>query len=266
MARAVPLQRPEVVCVSQFGTERLKDRPVVLLALASQLAIHEAHQIGDHAVVVQQSVVHVEQCHKGMHRYILIECSSSRAANMDPLWQYAASERTRRTMKVGWTAAAVMAMMLSAGARGALAQGPSQAQGPGAATSPFLGSVPKGTVTATPLSLSAKDAVQRALQNNLGLLLQEEAETFAHGARWQALADLLPNVSGSVAGHRQVINLEAFGFNPRALGLPSPLVGPFPIFDARAFVSAPIVDLSALNESRAASANEKAAKYNVKNA
>jgi len=169
-------------------------------------------------------------------------------------------------MKVGWTAAAVMAMMLSAGARGALAQGPSQAQGPGAATSPFLGSVPKGTVTATPLSLSAKDAVQRALQNNLGLLLQEEAETFAHGARWQALADLLPNVSGSVAGHRQVINLEAFGFNPRALGLPSPLVGPFPIFDARAFVSAPIVDLSALNESRAASANEKAAKYNVKNA
>jgi outer membrane protein TolC len=168
-------------------------------------------------------------------------------------------------MKVGWTAAAVMAMMLSAGAHGALAQG-SQAQGPGTAPSPFLGSIPKGTVTATPLALSAKDAVQRALQNNLGLLLQEEAETSAHGAKWQALSNLLPNVSGSLAAHRQVINLEAFGFNPKALGLASPLVGPFPIFDARAFVSAPIVDLSAINESRAASANEKAAKYNVKNA
>jgi len=169
-------------------------------------------------------------------------------------------------MKVGWTAAAVIVMVLGAGARGALAQTQGQAQAPGAATSPFLGSIPKGTVTSTPLALSAKDAVQRALQNNLGLLLQEEAETSAHGAKWQALADLLPNVSGSLAAHRQIINLEAFGFNPAAFGLSSPLVGPFPIYDARAFVSAPIIDLSAINESRAATANENAAKYNVKNA
>ena len=167
-------------------------------------------------------------------------------------------------MKVGWTAAAVMAMMLSGGARGTAAQ--AQAQAPGGAANPFLGSIPKGTITATPLSLSAKDAVQRALQNNLGLLLQEESETSARGAKWQALSDLLPSVSGSLAAHRQVINLEACGFNPKALGFASPLVGPFPIFDARAFVSAPIVDLSAINEARAASANEKAAKYNVKNA
>ena len=165
-------------------------------------------------------------------------------------------------MKVGRTAAAIVAVMLSAGARGALAQ----TQAPGAPANPFLGSIPRGTVTATPLALSAKDAIERALANNLGLLLQQEAETTAHGARWQALADLLPNVSASVAAHRQVINLEAFGFNPASFGLSSPLVGPFPIFDARAFVSAPIVDLSAINESRAASANERAAKYNVRSA
>ncbi|HEX4566311.1 MAG TPA: TolC family protein, partial [Vicinamibacterales bacterium] len=73
-------------------------------------------------------------------------------------------------------------------------------------------------------------------------------------------------VSGSLAAHRQVINLEAFGFNPQSLGFSSPLVGPFPIFDARVYLSAPIVDLSALNESRAASANEKAAKYSVRSA
>src|SRR5690349_4940497 len=157
-------------------------------------------------------------------------------------------------MKVGWTAAAVMTMILTAGVPGASAQAPGQAQGPGTPSSPFLGSIPKGTATTTPLPLSAKDAVQRALQNNLGLLLQEEAETSAHGAKWRALSDLLPNVSGSLAAHRQVINLEAFGFNPKAFGLSSPLVGPFPIFDARAFVSMPVLDLSALNESRAASA------------
>jgi outer membrane protein TolC len=165
-------------------------------------------------------------------------------------------------MKVGWTAAAVMIIMLGAGARGASAQ----TQAPGTSPSPFFGSIPKGTATATPMALSARNAVERALQNNLGLLLQEESETTAHGAHWKALADLLPNVSGSLAAHRQIINLEAFGFNPQALGLSSPLVGPFPIYDARVFLSAPVVDLAAINEAHASSANEKAAKYNVKNA
>jgi len=53
-------------------------------------------------------------------------------------------------------------------------------------SSPFFGSVPKGAATAEPLPLSVKDAVQRALQNNLGLLLQEESEESAGrgGARW----------------------------------------------------------------------------------
>ena len=160
-------------------------------------------------------------------------------------------------MKVGWTASAVMVAILGAGAGGAWAQ----SQAPGTPSNPFLGSIPKGTVTATPLPLTAKDAVQRALQNNLGLLLQEEAETTAHGARWRALADLLPDVSGVLSARRQIINLQAFGFpaNP-------PLVGPFNIYDARVFLSQPVVDLAAINEARAASANEKAAKYNVRNA
>ncbi|HEX4565088.1 MAG TPA: hypothetical protein VH138_00600, partial [Vicinamibacterales bacterium] len=92
-------------------------------------------------------------------------------------------------MKVGWTALAVIVAAL-----GGAADAAAQAQGPGAPANPFFGSIPKGTVTATPMALSAKDAVERALQNNLGLLLQEEAETSAHGAKWQALADLLPNV------------------------------------------------------------------------
>ena len=52
-------------------------------------------------------------------------------------------------------------------------------------TSPYLGSVSKGTATAEPLKLSVNDAVQRALQTNLGLLLQEEIETTA---RRRALA------------------------------------------------------------------------------
>ena len=151
-----------------------------------------------------------------------------------------------------------MGVALGLFAQAAAAQTQSQA---GAPSNPFLGSVPKGTATAERLALSAKDAVQRALQNNLGLLLQEESEATAHGARWQALADLLPNVNGSLTARRQIINLQAFGFpaNP-------PRVGPFNLYDARVFLSQPVLDLAALDEHRAASLNEQAAKYGVRTA
>jgi outer membrane protein TolC len=130
-----------------------------------------------------------------------------------------------------------------------------------APTNPFLGSVPKGAVTAEPLALPVKEAVQRALQNNLGLLLQEESETSARGARWRALADLLPNVSGTLGSRRQVINLEAYGFPAK----PS-IVGPFNVHDARVYLSQPLVDLSAYNDARASALNLQAEKYGVKTA
>ena len=129
------------------------------------------------------------------------------------------------------------------------------------ASNPFLGSITKGAVTAEPLTLSAADAVKRALDTNLGLLLQEESETTAHGAHWRALADLLPNVSAIMRESRQVINLEAYGFPA-----PDPIVGPFNVFDTRVAVSQPVIDLAALNEKRAADAREKAAKYGVRSA
>jgi hypothetical protein len=104
-------------------------------------------------------------------------------------------------------------------------------------TNPFLGSVPTGKTSAEPLALTLKDTVNRALQHNLGLLLQEEALRQAHGAKWRALEDLLPNVSGSVSERRQLLNLEAFG-----LPVNPPIVGPFNVFDARLAVSHPIVE------------------------
>jgi outer membrane protein TolC len=130
-----------------------------------------------------------------------------------------------------------------------------------APASPLAGSVPHGTATAEPLPLSVKDAINKGLQYNLGLLLQEEAVKAAHGARWRALADLLPNVSGSAAASRQVINLEAYGFP----GEPK-IIGPFNVFDARVFLSQPVLDVSALNNARAASANERAETYGVRTA
>jgi outer membrane protein TolC len=163
-------------------------------------------------------------------------------------------------MSLGRTAPALLLAGIiatsSPAAAGQAAQAPQASQ-----SSPFFGSVPKGTATAEPLALSVKDAVQRALQNNLGLLLQEESEASARGARWRALADLLPDVSGALGVRRQVINLEAFGFP----GPPS-IVGPFNVYDARVFLSQPVVDISALNDSRAAALRQKAEQYGVRTA
>src|SRR4051812_6420894 len=84
----------------------------------------------------------------------------------------------------------VIAAALGTAAPVAAAQ---MAEGQAGSSNPFLGSAPpKGTVSATPVDLSVKEAVQHALQFNLGLLLQEEAVQNAHGARWRALENLLP--------------------------------------------------------------------------
>ena len=79
--------------------------------------------------------------------------------------------------------------------------------------SPFGGSVPQGPPTAETVQLTVGDIIRRALEHNLGVLLSEQSLARAGGARWLALADLLPNVDARVAESRQRNNLEAFGFS-----------------------------------------------------
>jgi len=131
-------------------------------------------------------------------------------------------------------------------------------------TSPFLGGVPTGTATAEPIPLTILGVITRALEHNLGLLNAEEGVAHAHGTKWTALADLLPNVGGKVSENRQKVNLAAFGF-PLPPGVP-PLVGPFNVFDARVNVTQTIFDLRAINASRAENHNLAAAELNVKTA
>jgi outer membrane protein TolC len=122
-----------------------------------------------------------------------------------------------------------------------------------APTNPFLGGVPTGTATTEPLRLTVIDAILRALEHNLGVLTAEEALGRARGARWIALSQMLPNVSGRVSETRQKINLAAFGFGtgsgPSFPGLPD-VVGPFNVFDARLFMSQSLFDLEAINDAR----------------
>jgi outer membrane protein TolC len=129
------------------------------------------------------------------------------------------------------------------------------------ASNPFLGSVPRGVASEQRLALSLSEVVARGLKQNLGLLLQEESARQAHGARWRALAELLPDANVSFSANRQVINLAAFG-----LPITPSIVGPFNVVDARVSVSQPVVDLSAWNDARAASLNERAEQRGIRTA
>lgn len=144
---------------------------------------------------------------------------------------------------------------------------PAFAQSPGMRalqTNPFLGSVPSGTATADTLALSIGDAIDGALQHNLGVLLGQQAADQARGARWVALSQLLPGVSGRLAETHQKVNLAAFGF-PLPPGVPS-LVGPFSVFDVRLRLSQSVLDMSAFNEARAKAHDVVAARYSYQSA
>ena len=128
--------------------------------------------------------------------------------------------------------------------------------------SPFLGGIPSGEPTKEPLSLSIADAISRALEHNLGVLLAGEEVDRARGTRWRTLSDLLPNVSGGINESRQVVNLAAYGF-PLPAGIPA-IVGPFNVFDARVFLSQSVLDFKALNDARAETHNVVAARHDYR--
>ena len=130
--------------------------------------------------------------------------------------------------------------------------------------SPFLGGVPSGTVTTEPVRLTVAQAIFRALDHNLGLLLAEQDTEAARGERWTALSGLLPEISGGVSQSRRKTNLEAFGF-PLGPTFPK-VVGPFNVFDARITASQPVFDLSAIKEASAASHRVAAAQLTYQNA
>jgi outer membrane protein TolC len=126
---------------------------------------------------------------------------------------------------------------------------------------PFTGSVPEGKATPEALPLSFKDAIERGLRNNLGLLLQSDATVAARGQKWKELSDLLPNLTTGTSENVAQQNLAAEGI--RFPGVPS-IVGPYGFFDTRAYLSLSLFNLKSLNRERGASNNEQAARYTYK--
>ncbi|MBV9572739.1 MAG: TolC family protein [Acidobacteriales bacterium] len=128
---------------------------------------------------------------------------------------------------------------------------------------PFNGSVPEGKATALTIPISFKEAIDRALRNNLGILLQSDNLLTARGQKWKELSSLLPNVNGAIGETVAQQDLAAFGF--KLPGVPK-VIGPYNYFDARAYLTQSLFDLHALERERGASANQSAAAYAYKEA
>lgn len=132
------------------------------------------------------------------------------------------------------------------------------------AQNPYLGGVPSGAASATPLQLSLEDAVGRGLRQNLGGLLSSDAISGTRGERWRALSALLPDLTtASSFGVRQNDLKATIGID--VPGHPS-VIGPFGVFDTRAYLDQSVFNWASIERARSYTAQLKSAEYSYRNA
>ena len=133
--------------------------------------------------------------------------------------------------------------------------------------SQFQGSVPAGTASSTPLSLTLREAIERGLKANLGLLVSASASEVARGQRLRALSALMPQVNGQVGEVVEQINLKTLGFNFTFPGVSIPtIVGPFSYTDVRASASITVFDYNKWKTYRSNQESQHAAQLSYQDA
>ena len=127
----------------------------------------------------------------------------------------------------------------------------------------FKGSIISGKNTGTVLPLSLDDSIQRGLKQNLGIILQSSSVQAANGSRLQQLQQLLPIVAAQASITVEQVDLAAFG-----LKIPNfnPIIGPFQVEDARAYLSYNALNLTALQTYMASKHSFAAAKLSAEDA
>ena len=131
---------------------------------------------------------------------------------------------------------------------------------------PFLGSIPQGKVVGETMDLTVEDALNRGLKYNLGLYLSDRATDQSRAAHLRALSEVLPQISGSLSEEVEKVNLKALGFTGKIFpGVPTS-VGPFSVFSLAANGSWSLVNLSSIDNVRAAGQDVKAAQYSYHDA
>ncbi len=127
----------------------------------------------------------------------------------------------------------------------------------------YGGSIPTGQVTATPLDLPLRDAIQRGLRYNLGILTNGDIANTARDERRRALSTLLPQIFAGATQTSQQIDLAAFGIS--GPGFPT-IVGPFGYQNARAYAQQTVFDRTSLKNLKSAAESQKAAELTAEDA
>ncbi len=144
---------------------------------------------------------------------------------------------------------------------------PNSTSSPTSAQNPLFGSVPEEKAPPGLLSLTFKDAIDRALRHNLDALLSEYNTTAARGQKWEQLSKLLPNVNGDVQEVAQKQSLEALGLRGSLGSFSFPrVIGPFSYFDMRASATQTLFDWKSIQKYRSSMRSEAVAQFNLKDA
>src|SRR5215831_21011298 len=101
-------------------------------------------------------------------------------------------------------------------------------------------------------ALSLQEAIQLSIANNLNTRLAGEQRNEALGAKIQALAALLPNVSASASQASNTVNLASQGLTSKIFPIPTTLIGPFNSFDARFQFAQSVFSLSSIRDFQSA--------------
>jgi len=131
---------------------------------------------------------------------------------------------------------------------------------------PYLGSVPSRN-TGTRIELPLKDAIERGLRFNLGLIESSQASASVRAERLRALSSLLPQLSAEAGQAYESLSFKELGLKlpsiPGFPGLPA-TSGGFGYQDARLTLTQSIYDAQLRNQYRSRREAERASALNVR--
>jgi outer membrane protein TolC len=131
---------------------------------------------------------------------------------------------------------------------------------------PFLGSVP-ATATGTAIRLSIRDAIERGLRYNLGLIESNQASADVRAGRLRSLAALLPQISADGRQAFENNSLKEIGLKlsptPGFPGLPS-TTGGFGYQDVRVSLTQSLYSAELRDQYKARKSAERASVFSIK--
>lgn len=128
--------------------------------------------------------------------------------------------------------------------------------------------MPVSSVSQSPLPyrLTLQDAIQKALQANLNVLLAQSRVGEAEGTRQRSMsAALLPRVNAETYANYQNRSLRAMGISMPGFPLPS-VVGPFSNYDARIYAQQNVLDLATYRNFKASESAVESSKLDERDA